>query len=174
MPLSQFFETSGKPKPLTRKVLLVLSACYSFLLVLMCCLPQDVYPKTKEFSTPGILQIGRVYLLPIPLNSLINAGRVESWQDYIWIVLQNLSNVFLLFPLVLAFLFLFEKWQSKKAVLHYTFLMSLGIECLQLLLDLLIDAGRVFEVDDLWTNTLGGLLAYATYRYLQRWLQKGA
>ncbi|MGG6495876.1 UNVERIFIED_CONTAM: VanZ family protein, partial [Bacteroidetes bacterium 56_B9] len=43
---------------------------------------------------------------------------------------------------------------------------SLFIECTQLLLDLLIDAQRVFEVDDLWTNTLGGVLAYGLYRLI--------
>ena len=36
--------------------------------------------------------------------------------------------------------------------------MSLWIESSQVLLDLLFDANRVFELDDLWTNTLGAYL----------------
>ncbi len=46
------------------------------------------------------------------------------------------------------------------------FYLSLSIELTQIVLDLLIDANRVFELDDLWTNTLGGLLAYLTYRHV--------
>ena len=40
--------------------------------------------------------------------------------------------------------------------------MSLSIEVTQILLDLPINANRVFEIDDLWTNTLGlsGLAAF--------------
>ena len=45
--------------------------------------------------------------------------------------------------------------------------MSLWIECSQVLLDLLFDANRVFELDDLWTNTLGAYLAYLSFQYLQ-------
>ena len=49
--------------------------------------------------------------------------------------------------------------------------MSLTIEVGQVILDLLIDANRVFELDDLWTNTLGGLLALAVYRLLVKLIQ---
>jgi glycopeptide antibiotics resistance protein len=50
------------------------------------------------------------------------------------------------------------------------FLISLGIECTQLLIDLLWDANRVFEIDDLWTNALGGVVAFACYRLTNRFL----
>ncbi|WP_409119631.1 VanZ family protein [Streptomyces acidiscabies] len=46
------------------------------------------------------------------------------------------------------------------------------MEFTQLILDLLIDAGRVVEVDDLWTNSLGGLLAYWTYLMAMKFVQK--
>ena len=45
--------------------------------------------------------------------------------------------------------------------------MSLWIECSQVLLDLLFNANRVFELDDLWTNTLGAYLAYLGFQYLR-------
>ena len=41
----------------------------------------------------------------------------------------------------------------------------LWIECSQVLLDLLFNANRVFELDDLWTNTLGAYLAYLGFQY---------
>ena len=34
-----------------------------------------------------------------------------------------------------------------------------------------IDANRVFELDDLWTNTLGGLVALGAYRLLVKLIQ---
>ena len=49
--------------------------------------------------------------------------------------------------------------------------MSLTIEVGQVILDLLIDANRVFELDDLWTNTLGGLVALVVYRLLVKLIQ---
>ena len=56
-------------------------------------------------------------------------------------------------------------------VLLATFIMSLTIEVGQVILDLLIDANRVFELDDLWTNTLGGLVALGVYRFLVKLIQ---
>lgn len=53
-----------------------------------------------------------------------------------------------------------------EKVLVATLAMSLTIEIGQVILDLLIDANRVFELDDLWTNTLGGLVALGAYRLL--------
>ena len=46
--------------------------------------------------------------------------------------------------------------------------MSLSIEVTQILLDLLINANRVFEIDDLWTNTLGGYLAWWAFQLGQK------
>ena len=56
--------------------------------------------------------------------------------------------------------------------MRYSFGLSLFIECTQLLLDLLINAERVFEVDDLWTNTLGGVLAYGTYLLIMKYVKE--
>ncbi|MEW6855275.1 VanZ family protein [Streptococcus iniae] len=38
----------------------------------------------------------------------------------------------------------------------------------QLVLDLAIDANRVFEIDDLWTNSLGAVFAYFMYRLITK------
>ncbi|MGT2799585.1 VanZ family protein [Streptococcus marmotae] len=162
--MKQVFQKDGELTPLGRKTTLFLARIYALAICCMCFLPQNIYPQYKMFSTPGIVQIGRLYILPIPFNSFVNADKLDSLADWWLVLLQNLTNIFLLYPLVLAFVFLFKKWQSLRAVICYSFCISLFIECTQILLDLLFDAGRVFEVDDLWTNTLGGLLAYLTYR----------
>ncbi|AXJ13629.1 hypothetical protein Sp14A_17220 [Streptococcus pluranimalium] len=45
--------------------------------------------------------------------------------------------------------------------------MSAFIEVTQLLLDLLFEFNRVFEIDDLWTNALGVFLSYLTVKWLK-------
>ncbi|NQN52319.1 VanZ family protein [Streptococcus suis] len=167
--MRKFFQVDGNLTKLGRQICTTLAGVYALAIVLLCFLPQTWYPQYKDFSTPGIIQIGRLYLLPTPFNSIVNGDKVDSLGDFGWIILQNATNIFLLFPLVFLLLFLREEWRSLKAVIVYTFCMSLFIECTQLLLDLLIDAQRVFEVDDLWTNTLGGILAYGLYILLMNW-----
>ncbi|MGT2667409.1 VanZ family protein [Streptococcus rifensis] len=166
--MTRFFKPDFELTHKGEEIVRWLTSIYGFLVALMCFLPQDVFPEVKEVSTPGIMQIGRLYILPIPFNSFVNANQVESPLDYFWILLQNAANVFLLFPLVLGLLFLFPKWRSWQKALLYSFYISLSIECTQLLLDLLIDAKRVFEIDDLGTNALGGLLAYGVYEGLKK------
>lgn len=61
-----------------------------------------------------------------------------------------------------------SKFAENKKVLLFSFLVSLGIECTQLILDFFFDFNRVFEIDDLWTNTLGGYLAWLLYKRLHK------
>ena len=170
--IKAFFQENGELTPLGQRWAKIMAGAYALAIVCMCFLPQSWYPQYKDFETPGIVQIGRLYLLPTPFNSIINGDKVDSLYELWLIILQNLTNIFLLYPLVLAFLFLSEKWRSLRAVMRYSFCLSLFIECTQLLLDLLINAERVFEVDDLWTNTLGGVLAYGTYLLIMKFVKE--
>ena len=170
--IKAFFQKDGELTSLGRRWAKLMAGAYALAIVCMCFLPQSWYPQYKDFETPGIVQIGRLYLLPTPFNSIVNGDQVDSLYELWLIILQNLTNIFLLYPLVLAFLFLFEKWRSLRAVMWYSFGLSLLIECTQLLLDLLINAERVFEVDDLWTNTLGGVLAYGTYLLIMKFVKE--
>lgn len=170
--MKRFFQKDGNLTTLGRQICQALAGVYALAIVFMCFLPQSWYPQYKDFETPGIVQIGRLYLLPTPFNSVVNGDQVDSLYDLWLIILQNLTNIFLLFPLVLALVFLFEKWRSLRTAALYSFCLSLSIELTQLLLDLLIDAERVFEVDDLWTNTLGGILAYFLYHQWIKWHKK--
>ena len=170
--IKAFLQKNGELTPLGQRWAKIMAGAYALAIVCMCFLPQSWYPQYKDFETPGIVQIGRLYLLPTPFNSIINGDKVDSLYELWLIILQNLTNIFLLYPLVLAFLFLSEKWRSLRAVMRYSFGLSLFIEWTQLLLDLLINAERVFEVDDLWTNTLGGILAYGTYLLMMKYVKE--
>lgn len=137
---------------------------YSILVGIMCFIPQPVLVTGVE--TPGIQHFGRVVVLLIPFNSLVNLGQVDSLRELIWVFTQNGMNIFLIFPLIFQLLYLVPALRQTKRVVLFSFAISLGIESTQVILDLLINANRVFEIDDLWTNTLGGYLAWKLYQFL--------
>ena len=152
---------------MNRKTLLSLGiVLYSLCIVCFCFTPQPQLPTGVE--TPGIQTFGRLVFLLTPLNSLWNLGEVTSLGQVLWIFLQNILNVFLLFPLIFQLLFLMPSLRKTKSVILFSFLLSLGIECTQLVLDFFFDFNRVFEIDDLWTNTLGGYLAWVLYKLLHK------
>lgn len=130
----------------------------------MCFTPQ----VSDGIETPGIEHFGRVVVLLTPFNSFIRLGEITSIWQLGKVILQNIMNVFLLFPLIIQLLFLYPSLRHKKRIIWLSFLMSLGIELTQVFLDIFFDANRVFEIDDLWTNTLGGYLAYWAYRQLRK------
>lgn len=150
-----------------RKKLLSLGVLlYSLCIVCFCFTPQPQLPTGVE--TPGIQTIGRLVFLLMPFNSLWNLGEVTSPIQLFWIFLQNALNVLLLFPLIFQLLYLIPSLRKTKRVILLSFLLSLSIECTQLVLDFFFDFNRVFEIDDLWTNTLGGYLAWLLYKQLHK------
>lgn len=159
--LNNLLKTDGELTVEGRAFLTWGSIFYILLLCLMCFLPQ--VPE-KGMETPGIQQFGRIVVLLIPFNSFVNLGQIISLLQLIKVFVQNGMNVFLLSPLIFQLLWLFSNLRNTKRVLSVSFAISLFIECTQILLDILIDANRVFEIDDLWTNTLGGYLAFLLYK----------
>lgn len=152
---------------MNRKKLLSLGiVLYSLCIVCFCFTPQPQFPTGVE--TPGIQTIGRLVFLLTPFNSLWNLGEVTSPLQLFWIFLQNALNVLLLFPLVFQLLYLIPALRKTKRVILLSLLLSLSIECTQLVLDFFFDFNRVFEIDDLWTNTLGGYLARVLYKLLHK------
>ena len=149
-----------------KKLLSLGIVLYSLCIVCFCFTPQPQLPTGVE--TPGIQTIGRLVFLLTPFNSLWKLGEVTSITQLFWIFLQNALNVLLLFPLIFQLLYLTPYLRKTKKVLLLSFLLSLGIECTQLVLDFFFDFNRVFEIDDLWTNTLGGYLAWVLYKLLHR------
>lgn len=152
---------------MNRKTLLSFGVLlYSLSIVCFCFSPQPQLPTGVE--TPGIQTFGRLVFLLTPFNSLWNLGEVTSPIQLFWIFLQNALNILLLFPLIFQLLYLNPKLRKTKKVILLSFLLSLSIECTQLVLDFFFDFNRVFEIDDLWTNTLGGYLAWILYKLLHK------
>ncbi|EQC70248.1 VanZF-related protein [Streptococcus sp. HSISB1] len=80
--------------------------------------------------------------------------------------------MFLIFPLMLGVICLYPSLRNWKKAWLAAFGVSLTIETTQLIVDLLYNANRVFEIDDLWTNSLGGLLALWLYSVFRKKYQK--
>ena len=152
---------------MNRKTLLSFGVLlYSLSIVCFCFTPQPQLPTGVE--TPGIQHLGRLVFLLTPFNSFWKLGEVTSLLQLFWIFLQNALNILLLFPLIFQLLYLNPRLRKTKKVILLSFLLSLSIECTQLALDFFFDFNRVFEIDDLWTNTLGGYLAWLLYKLLHK------
>lgn len=158
--LKNYLTSAGELTAKGRRLLVGGSWLYFLMLCILCFIPQ--------VPEPGIQYFGRIVVLLIPFNSFVNIGEITSWIQLVKVFIQNLANIFLLSPLVFQLLYLFPKLRKTKKVVWLSFGMSLSIEATQILLDLLINANRVFEIDDLWTNTLGGYLAWRAFQLGQK------
>ena len=164
----RLFDKNEKLTQPFQKIVKICAVCYTIAICMMCFLPQSIYPSIKQIETPGIVHFGQIVTILTPFNTLVHLGKIPSIQDLFVIVLQNVANIFLLLPLVFAICLLKPSVRQFKKILLISFLMSLTIESTQALLDLLFNFNRVFEVDDLITNTVGGVLAYLLYKVLRR------
>lgn len=168
--LDTWVEPSGELTAKGRRLTKGLVILYSLALILICWTPQ--YGMVEGVQTPDIQYFGRVVVLLTPFNSFTNFDQLDSLKEIIFVVGQNITNIFLLTPLILVLLALFPSFRAWKKVVLASFALSLTIELGQVVLDFLIDANRVFEIDDLWTNTLGGLVALGIYRFLVTWITR--
>ncbi|WP_369350467.1 VanZ family protein [Streptococcus hillyeri] len=169
--MSIFFDKQAELTSKGRQLTWSLVIIYCFLLVLLCWTPQ--YGIIEGVETPNVFSVGRMVFLLVPFNSLLSFGELDNLKEISWVIGQNLMNIFLIFPLMLGLLGLFPNLRSLKKIVFLSFAISLIIETGQLVLDVLIDADRVFEIDDLWTNTLGGAIAFWAFNRLQTLLRVG-
>lgn len=152
-----------------RRVLAILLGLYSLAIAVMCFSPQVYISGVK---TPGIVYLGRVPVLLTPFNSLLRLSEIKDTFSLLWILGQNLANVLLLYPFFLLVFYLYPNLSSCAKAWRLGLTFSLLIETGQILLDIFFDFNRVFEIDDLWTNTLGAVLAALTYGFLTRNVQE--
>ncbi|MDR1630786.1 MAG: VanZ family protein [Oscillospiraceae bacterium] len=131
-----------------------------FLLLIVALLSQTVIPKFEFGNVPfGFAKDetdGGINLIP----GLIFYDSVAEWQKLgspFYFVTNLLGNIIMFAPLGFFPPLLFKVMPRKK-VLLLAFSFSLFVELLQL------PQARWTDVDDLWLNTLGGLLGYGLYQ----------
>jgi len=145
-------------------VLYVLSAYYLIILPL----PNPETLKPLDNITNHIQLIPFRFLYSFITETTLNLADFHTYlsalkQD---VFIQPFFNLILTIPFGFFLSYYFKK-DVKKTVL-YTFLLSAFFEITQLtaLYGVYPRPYRLFDVDDLMLNTLGGLIGFAAYKYL--------
>jgi len=121
-------------------------------------------------------------ILPLPLGYGIHLvhyagyqyGNIYPFHDYLLGRSGAMRDIILNIIMLMPFGFLYPIIKQKK-LLHTVaaaFLFSLAIELFQLMVTVLITNYRSFDVTDLITNTLGGLIGYLIYLLLKSFFVK--
>ncbi len=92
--LKTWVDKDGELTPKGRKLSRVLVCAYLLCLVLLCWTPQ--YGLVEGVETPGIQHFGRVVVLLTPFNSLTNFYQLDSLKEIVFVLGQNVTNIFLL------------------------------------------------------------------------------
>lgn len=156
------YRTYGATLPL--RILIV----FSFIFYLLCCyflvsLPLPPIDEVAQYTS------SRMQLIPFASLKDITLTTALVWDDpatYLKAlnepsVLQVLFNILMSIPFGIYLRYYFNV--TFKKTLVFSFLLSLSFECLQLsgLLFVYPRPYRLFDVDDLITNTFGGVIGYA-------------
>ena len=149
-------------------LLLRTAIVYSFVLYLMCAYFLVILPLPDVETVSGLTS-ARVQLIPFRevADLLHNAGvdpsRPATWYRLVWNrdFFQIVANVAMFTPLGIYLRYYFGC--SLKKTLLFSLLLSLFFELTQLtgLYGYYPRPYRLADVDDLITNTCGGLLGYA-------------
>ena len=96
--LTTWVDKDGELTLKGRQASQVLVCAYLLCLVLLCWTPQ--YGLVEGVETPGIQHFGRVVVLLTPFNSLTNFYQLDSLKEIVFVLGQNVTNIFLLSPLI--------------------------------------------------------------------------
>lgn len=121
-----------------------------FLVLVYVCFFSEAYGRAEPSDT--------YHYNLIPFREI---ARFYIYRDVVGIrafVLNLFGNVFAFMPFGLFIAILFKRKRHLKNILRMTFLLSLGIEIIQLL-----TRTGSFDVDDLILNTLGGVLGFLLF-----------
>lgn len=117
-------------------------------------------------------------LFPIPYNLAALQHIQEKHQFSMSLTLftgtsklQNLLNLLMFIPFGVLVPLYFPKLKTPK-IFSIIFLTTLSIEVIQLISSLLKLNVRIFDVDDLLFNFLGGVLGYCVYRFTHHHTKK--
>ena len=128
---------------------LVLLILY-FLVLVYVCFISEAYGRAELSDT--------YHYNLIPFKEI---ARFYIYRDVVGgkaFVLNLFGNVIAFMPFGLFIPILFSRKRHLKSILRMTFLLSMGIEIIQLL-----TRTGSFDVDDLILNTLGGVLGYLLF-----------
>ena len=148
---------------------------YTFILYLLCAYFLIILPLPK-YEVVAMLKSPRTQLIPFNfVKDLIRESpfRLANVHTYVKAIKHStfyvpLYNIFLTVPFGMYLRYYFKK--SKLDIIIYSFFLSLFFELTQLTgLYFIYPRGyRLFDVDDLILNTVGGLLGYFLVKPLMK------
>ena len=132
-----------------------------------------------------------ITIFPIPLDSIgAEILRISSSDNYINLIPFNglfeydkysfirqvVGNIVMFIPLGLLLPLLAQKYRNIKVIIKYSLFTSLLIEIAQLIISIIVIKGafRVFDIDDLIMNVLGGIIGYVLYSNLRTIFEKSS
>lgn len=145
-----------------REIVVNIFMIYLFILISLVILPVDT--NESYFSGFTIYEKMNINLLPF-------RDFFEGKYTNINLVKNNLiGNTLLLFPFTLYLCLRKSGLRNFKKAILVTFLISLSIETIQLIMNclLIVPQLRAVDIDDLIMNTLGGFIAYIVFKLSYR------
>lgn len=151
----------GKSFNIGDEIFTNLFVVYLFLLIGITILPVYIggLPHLQELS---FIERCNIHFIPF----------VEYFKGSILFssVLRNIvGNLLLLLPFVLYLCAKYKQIRSLKASTITAFLMSLSIELIQLIMNILgLSDMRAVHVEDLILNTIGGIIAWYIFKFMYK------
>ena len=109
--LKTWVDKDGELTPKGSKLSLVLVCAYLLCLVLLCWTPQ--YGLSKVLK-PLVFNILVVVVLLTPFNSLTNFYQLDSLKEIVFVLGQNVTNIFLAESADFRLLALYPRFRSWK------------------------------------------------------------
>ncbi|MDR0921580.1 MAG: VanZ family protein [Lactobacillales bacterium] len=150
---------------------------YSFIFYLICAyfltiLPLPSIAEVAKFQGPKQQLVPFTFVREFLLHTPFRFNQPTTWLQTLKSpsFLQPAFNFLLTVPFGCFLRYHFKK--SWKQALVYTFLLTLSFECIQrsALFGIYPRPYRLFDVDDLMLNTLGGMFGYAVTAKIEKWL----
>ena len=114
-----------------------------------------------------ILSENSSYIKLIPFSDIFTYN-IDSF------IKQSIENIVNFIPLGFLLPLIYNKCRNFKSVIKYSFATSLLIESIQLIISFIIIRApfRIFDINDLLLNTLGGILGYILYINIKKIIRK--
>jgi glycopeptide antibiotics resistance protein len=137
---------------------------YSVIVYILCLIKVVFFP-IYTFKDTSDIKISMFFQV-IPFKSIIPSLKYHNW-------IQVIGNMALLFPVGVYLKILSKRVQSLKKVLVVSLLLTLSIECIQLIIDFITHyPNKVFDIDDIILNVIGCIAGWKVAENLLPHLKK--
>ncbi|MFI8684762.1 VanZ family protein [Rossellomorea sp. NPDC077527] len=139
-----------------------------FVVYIGCVISVTLFPFPIGFPHESHLLFRSINLVPL-VSIMGDISQIGTAYDgdvlfMVSLIARNVGgNILLFMPFGFLAPFLWDKTKSLKGIVLWGFVVSVTIECLQLLESLKGGWGRVTDIDDVICNGIGAMLGYFVY-----------